>query len=311
MHPASMSAPSLTDRLLANGCRHRLRLVQGFAAIALLACAAAYALAGPVRGAVLPVPVVVLMLAMAAMPPHRVRQLGVGAIVLFGVAMAGMAAARPAVYAPVVEAMHFGVLSAALLAVGAIAGPLAGLRQRVREQQGELEKALAFSREQATRDEVTGLVNRRYAHDVLALEHQRCMRSGHPFCVAMIDLDPLETIDAQRGAAAGDEVMRLFANEALDAIRISDVLARWGGHQFLLLMTDTRGSLGRLGVDRLRERIARLPAPGDGVGATGRLSFSAGVAEHRAGEPVVDTIARADQALDAARAQGRNRVVLH
>jgi len=124
----------------------------------------------------------------------------------------------------------------------------------------------------------------------------------------MIDLDHFKRINDTRGHAAGDAVLRNFAAEARSAIRVSDVVARWGGEEFLLLMTDTRVGLGRLGVERLRERIAALRPLG--MDDPLSISFSAGLTEHRAGEPVSETIARADQAVYAAKAQGRNRVVL-
>ncbi|TMH28026.1 MAG: GGDEF domain-containing protein, partial [Betaproteobacteria bacterium] len=86
-------------------------------------------------------------------------------------------------------------------------------------------------------------------------------------------------------------------------------LARWGGEEFLLLMSDTRGSLARLGVERLRERAEAIRLV---IGkAMLQITFSAGITEHRAGEPLSDTVARADQALYAAKAAGRNRVVLY
>jgi diguanylate cyclase (GGDEF)-like protein len=276
--------------------------------VALVSSAWAYAIAGPGRGAVFPTPIVVLMFGMYALAPRTVRRVGWFAVALFGATMAVMATLDPVVYDPTVEIVHFFVLSVMLMAVALHAGQLSAMRRRLSAQKSDLAQALARIQDLATRDDLTGLVNRRYAHEVLALEHQRCMRSGHPFCIAMMDLDHFKAINDSHGHAAGDEVLRRFAMEAREAIRISDVLARWGGEEFLLLMTDTRGSLGRLGVDRLRERIARLVMPVDGTVV--QITFSAGLAEHRAGEPIADTIARADQALYSAKAQGRNRVVL-
>jgi diguanylate cyclase (GGDEF)-like protein len=276
--------------------------------VALVSSVAAYALAGPGRGAVFPTPIVVLMFGMYSLAPRTVRRMGWFAVVLFGVTMAAMAIVDPAVYDPKVEVVHFFVLAAMLMAVAMLAGQLSALRERLRAQKGALSKALTRIQDLATRDEPTGLVNRRYVQEVLTLEHQRSMRSGHPFCIAMIDIDHFKVFNDTYGHAAGDEVLRRFASEAREAIRISDVLARWGGEEFLLLMTDTRVALGKPGVDRLRERIARLHMP---VGAAVlRISFSAGLAEHRAGETIADTIVRADQALYSAKTQGRNRVVV-
>jgi diguanylate cyclase (GGDEF)-like protein len=275
---------------------------------ALLSAAWAYTIAGPARGTIFPTPVVVLMFGMYALPPHMVRRIGWGAVLLFALTMGTMAWLKPSVYVPQVELAHFYVLSAMLLAVALLASQLSRLRQRLRTQKSELAKALERIQDLATRDDLTGLVNRRYMLEVLTLEHQRCMRSGHSFCIAMIDLDHFKQINDELGHEAGDAVLRAFAAEASAAIRVSDVLARWGGEEFLLLMSDTRASLARLGVERLRERVAAMRLPrADTVLA---ITFSAGVTEHRAGEPVTDTIARADQAAYAAKAQGRNRLVM-
>ena len=276
--------------------------------VALLSGAGAYAIAAEGRGAVFPTPVVVLMFGMYSLSPRTVRRVGWFAIALFGATMAGMAWLRPAVYRPEVELVHFFVLSVMLMAVAMLAGQLSTLRQRLRSQKSELSKAIARIQDMATRDDLTGLTNRRYMQEVMSLEHQRCVRSGHSFCVAMIDLDHFKKINDVHGHAAGDEVLRAFAGQARAVIRISDVMARWGGEEFLLLMTDTRGSLARLGVERLRERVAALRL---NAGDTAlQFSLSAGLAEHRAGESVEETIARADQALYAAKGLGRNCVVL-
>jgi diguanylate cyclase (GGDEF)-like protein len=275
---------------------------------ALVFCATAYALAGAGRGAVLPTPIVVMIFGMYSLDSKLVRRLGWFAITAFGITMAAMATLAPAVYDPLIEACHFFVFAAMLSAVTLLADRLSRLRQRLRTQKAELTQALARIQDLATRDELTGLVNRRYMQDMLKLEHQRCVRSGHPFCVAMIDLDHFKRINDSHGHAAGDAVLRGFAVEAQQAIRVSDVLGRWGGEEFLLLMTDTRGPLGRLGLERLRERVGSLRIRFGEL--TLQVSFSGGLAEHRAGESLADTIARADQAVYAAKAAGRNKVVL-
>ena len=275
---------------------------------ALVSSVWAYSIAGPGRGAVFPTPIVVLMFGMYSLHPGTVRRVGWFAVALFGGTMTVMSWLQPRVYDPKVEVVHFFVLTAMLLAVAMLAGQLSRLRQRLRTQKAELAKALERIQDLATRDELTGLANRRYMQEVLTLEHQRCMRSGHPFCVVMVDLDHFKRINDTHGHAAGDAVLRAFADEARAVIRVSDVLGRWGGEEFLLLMTDTRAGAGKQGVERLRERIAALrPA---GLEDCWPITFSAGLAEHRAAEPLLDTVARADQAVYAAKAQGRNRVML-
>jgi len=268
----------------------------------------AYAITGPGRGAAFATPIVAMMFGMYSLDPRTVRQLGWLGVAMFAGVMSVMAWLQPAVYDPKVEFLHFFVLAAMLLATALLAGQLARLRHRLRTQKAELAQALERIQDLATHDELTGLFNRRHMQTLLQLEHQRCMRSGHPFCIVMLDMDHFKGVNDVHGHAAGDAVLRTFADEARAAIRGSDTIARWGGEEFLLLMTDTRSPLGRLGVERLRERVAALQATGRGVPVS--VTLSAGLAEHRAGEPVSETISRADQALYLAKAQGRNRVVV-
>jgi diguanylate cyclase (GGDEF)-like protein len=277
--------------------------------VAFVGSVAAYAIAGAGRGAMIPILMVILMFGMYSLAPRTVHRLALLAVLLIGATMGLMALLKPAVYEPKIEVGHFLMVGAMLGVVATLAGQLSRLRERLRRQKIDLSNALDRIQDLATRDELTGLVNRRQMQEVMQLEHQRCMRSGHAFCIAVIDLDHFKQINDSYGHPVGDEVLRAFAREALAAIRISDVMARWGGEEFLLLMSDTRGTLARLGIERLRERCeAMRPRVGN---LTLAVTLSAGVTEHRAGESLADTIARADQALYAAKAAGRNRVVLH
>ena len=104
---------------------------------------------------------------------------------------------------------------------------------------------LARLREQTTRDELTGLPNRRHMQALVAQEHQRCTRSGQSFCLALLDIDRLKSVNNAHGYACGDAVLQAVAQEALRHVRGSDVLARWGSGVFLLLMSDTHAALAR------------------------------------------------------------------
>lgn len=273
-----------------------------------IACAAAaYAMAGPARGGVFPVLLVILMFGMFQLRPAVTAWVSLYAVGVFGVVMLVMARRQPDVYAPEVELAHFLMVSTMLPAVSLLAGRLSAIRQRGHRQKKDLAAALARIQELATHDELTGLINRRHMLELLEQERQRCVRSGHTFCVAMLDLDGFKRINDSHGHAGGDDVLRAFASEAMAAIRAADVLARWGGEQFVLLLTSTHAGLARVGMERLRERIAALDV--DLGGASCRLTVSAGLTEHRAGESVADALARADRALVDAKAQGRNRVV--
>ncbi len=269
----------------------------------------AYAIAGRGRGAVFPILMVILMFGMYSMPPEVVRRAGLMAVAMFGATMGLMAWIDPAVYEPAVELGHFIMIAIMLPAVSMLAGQLSRLREKLRGQKAELTDALTRIQELATRDELTGLVNRRHMQQLVELERARGMRSGHAFCLAVVDLDHFKRINDAHGHPVGDRVLRAFAREALATIRGSDVLGRWGGEEFLLMLPNTRAGLAKLGLERLRLRAEALRVD---VDAANPLSFtlSAGLVEHLAGEPVADTIARADRALYLAKQQGRNCVVV-
>jgi diguanylate cyclase (GGDEF)-like protein len=180
------------------------------------------------------------------------------------------------------------------------------MRARSRRQQQDLEAALVRIRELATRDELTGLVNRRHMRDLMEQEHQRCIRSGRTFCLAVLDIDRFKS-STTHGRSIGDAVLRSVAHEAMRRVRVSDAFARWGGDRFVLLLSDSRGPLARGGAERVRSGIASMhvAVPAGEL----RITLSAGMAEHHAGETVEQTLDRAERALDDAKQQGRDRLV--
>lgn len=191
-----------------------------------------------------------------------------------------------------------------LPALSLVAARLSSLRSKLRSQRAALTLALKEVQRLATHDELTGLANRRHMQERLAQEQSRFQRLGRPFSVAVIDLDHFKRINDAHGHAGGDAVLRGFAAEATSALRACDLMARWGGEEFLLLMPDTRGPQAQASVLRL---LARVHAPND---ARPPLSFSAGVTEHRLGEAVTETVARADREMYEAKRSGRTMVML-
>ncbi|MCW5609210.1 MAG: GGDEF domain-containing protein [Rubrivivax sp.] len=274
---------------------------------ALTSAAVAYALLGAGRGAVFPVVMVVLMFGMFVATPRQMRWVSVYAVLLFGAVMGACAARNPREYPVVIEVGHFLLVATMMPAASLLAARLADMRRRARVQRAELAQALARLREQSTRDELTGLVNRRHMQELMDQEHQRCIRSGQTFCLAMLDIDTFKPVNEAHGYAVGDAVLRAVAQEAQRQVRTSDALARWAGASFALMLPDTRAALARGGLERLLQRVAALRILHGG--ATVAVTMSCGLAEHHAGEAVAATLERAEAALAEAKAQGRNRVV--
>lgn len=275
---------------------------------AITSCAAAYTLAGPLRGASFSALLVIIMFGMFQLRPRTVMLVCLYAGALFGALMALLAWRRPLAFPPQVELGHFLLLVAMLPVVALLAARVTRQRERNRNRRQELALALARIQELATRDDLTGLVNRRQMSVLLEQEHQRCVRSGRTFCLAVIDVDHFKQINDRHGHSVGDEVLRALAREAQPVIRATDVLARWGGEEFVLLLSDTQLPQARGGIERLRQRIeaAVLLAAQPSL----RVTVSAGLVEHIAGESVDQAFDRADRALYQAKAQGRNRCVV-
>jgi diguanylate cyclase len=275
---------------------------------ALTSGAVAYTLLGEGRGAVFPVVMVVLMFGMFVVSPRQMRWLSVYAVLLFGVVMAWMASSDPRDYPVVVELGHFLLVATMMPAMSLLAARLSRLRHRSNLQRAELAQALARLREHTTRDELTGLVNKRHMQELMEQEHQRCIRSGQSFCLAVLDIDRFKPVNEAHGYTVGDAVLRAVAQEAQRHVRVSDMLSRWGGEEFVLLMSDTRAALARGGVERLHQKVGALRIL-HGTAAVG-ITLSCGMAEHHAGETVAQTLGRAERALQEAKAQGRDRVVV-
>ena len=275
---------------------------------ALTSGAIAYTLLGAGRGAVFPVVMVVLMFGMFVVSPRQMRWLSVYAVLLFGSAMAFMVASQPRAYPLHIEVGHFLLVATMMPAMSLLAARLSRMRHRSRLQRVELEQALARLREHTTRDDLTGLINKRHMQELMDQEHQRCVRSGQSFCLAILDIDRFKPVNEAHGYTVGDAVLRAVAQEALRHVRVSDMLSRWGGEEFVLMMSDTRAALARGGLERLHQKVGALRIL-HGSAAVG-ITLSAGLAEHLAGETVQQTLARAERALQDAKVQGRDRIVV-
>ncbi|WP_017926710.1 PAS domain S-box protein [Thioalkalivibrio sp. HL-Eb18] len=169
-------------------------------------------------------------------------------------------------------------------------------------RQKELEAALEH---QAFYDPLTDAANRGYFETLLEREARRVQRYEHPCSLLLLDIDHFKRINDTFGHEVGDDVLRRLVQVLGSRLRETDVLGRWGGEEFVVLLPGADALRAELVAEQLREQVATTPFP-----RVGRLTISLGVAPCRAGEPVKDWLKRADDAMYAAKRGGRNKVVL-
>ncbi|WP_417515651.1 GGDEF domain-containing protein [Marinobacter sp.] len=166
---------------------------------------------------------------------------------------------------------------------------------------------LAQSHELAAKtDELTSLSNRRDILNRLAEEYSRYQRSGHHFSIALIDLDLFKSINDQYGHNAGDAALKQFANLMQTVIRQTDVAARWGGEEFLLLLPDTSLIPALTLAERLRSEVARSNFSFHGQELP--VTMSAGVCSIAQADSIDSMLRQADSQLYSAKEAGRNRI---
>ncbi len=171
----------------------------------------------------------------------------------------------------------------------------------------KLKEAYRRIEELAELDELTGSFNRRCIMRMLEEEIARARRSSSTCSIALIDLDWFKRINDAFGHPTGDEVLRTFAITMFANIRSIDRFGRYGGEEFLLLLPDTPADSAARLLDRLRTIIAELDWSAFSAGM--KVTISAGLATLRQDETSDTLLARADNALYAAKAQGRNRII--
>jgi diguanylate cyclase (GGDEF)-like protein len=275
---------------------------------AVLVLTLSYPVNGSVRGLNLMLLALLPVFGIGALYPRGIRWLGAVSLLSIGTMMGWLAYFRPAHFNPKLELVHFVLAAAAIPAIAHLAAEVSGLRWKQRRQREALKAALASLERLATRDELTGLLNRSPMQVQLTQEAQRAMRQDAPLCICLMDIDHFKRVNDQHGHAIGDQVLQRFALRCAAALRDIDVLARWGGEEFLLLLPSTSLAAGSDVLARLRS--AQRQSDDTGNGLLPSVSFSAGLAQHLPADDVQATIARADAALYRAKASGRDCVVL-
>lgn len=212
---------------------------------------------------------------------------------------------RPTCAAAQAHELDFGAATGALVSVHA-AADVESLLARVRTLL-EFKAYLDECETAVNTDVLTALPNRRRFARKLEQEVARTGRYGRPFCLVVFDIDHFKLVNDTYGHAAGDEVLRQIAKAAAEETRADvDLLARIGGEEFAVVLTETNFVAGAEVAERLRARIRALRVP-----QVGRVSASFGVSEYPLCAPDAQALfTAADDALYTAKRTGRNRVVV-
>jgi diguanylate cyclase (GGDEF)-like protein/PAS domain S-box-containing protein len=178
--------------------------------------------------------------------------------------------------------------------------------ERIRSEM-ELKALYAQLREQAIHDPLTGLFNRRYLEETLGRELARAERLEQPVSLIMGDLDYFKTVNDRYGHLAGDEVLRVFGHLLQHNARESDIFCRYGGEEFLLVLPGLSIENAGERAEQLRTVLASMPINIGSIAIQVTASF--GVAAYpQHGRSPTQLIAAADEALYAAKENGRNQV---
>ncbi|MDN0075497.1 GGDEF domain-containing protein [Crenobacter sp. SG2303] len=172
----------------------------------------------------------------------------------------------------------------------------------------ELEAALAAASSRVQEDQLTGAFNRDGLAERLEQEILRAERNGQPLCLALLDLDDFKKLNDNYGHLVGDEALKHLVDTLRREIRPADVLARFGGEEFVLVLPNSAEHETLRTIQKLQQSLARVPLTAGSERLV--MTFSAGVARWQSGMLDVELIDRADRAMYLAKLAGKNRVLL-
>lgn len=156
-------------------------------------------------------------------------------------------------------------------------------------------------------DPLTGLMNRRYFRLLADQEFSRAVRTQNQLFLMMLDIDHFKRVNDTHGHDIGDQALIAVAEVLKNGVRSMDILARWGGEEFLVLLPETNMTGATLIAERIRQQVSQIKLPKIPEG----LTISIGLREAKPGMELKTATSLVDQALYQAKADGRNRVVCH
>lgn len=281
-----------------------LTIIQMCAAIMLTMYGMYYA--NEARGILLLVYVLILLFGIYKLNTRNFLYVSAFTLLTYGIDIALLSHFRPDRVNLNVEYLQWLVLSLVLVAFSIIGGHISSLRRKLRISRAELEKSLNVIKELSIRDELTGAFNRRHLMELLEYEYHRMSRGGPRFSVGMLDIDHFKEINDTHGHLVGDEVLKVVSELIGKSLRSADFFGRYGGEEFLIVMTQTNLNGAVMCAERVRSTIQNHRF--SNLGSDFKITVSVGVAEFMERDNIQTIIERADKSLYRAKGSGRNCV---
>ena len=169
----------------------------------------------------------------------------------------------------------------------------------------QLNSALNQVEQLAVTDSLTKTFNRRKFDEIVQQEYELAQRGQRPFAVIMFDIDFFKRVNDNYSHSVGDRVLQHLCRVVQELTRHADLLIRWGGEEFLILLPTTFLDAALQMAERIRVKVEQ-----DSFPEVGQITISLGVAQFNTGDTVVSLLTRVDEALYRAKQQGRNCVVV-
>jgi len=174
----------------------------------------------------------------------------------------------------------------------------------------DLRKELEGIKQTAKTDMLTKLLNRHGFDEAMAEILKSTQATGTPFCVVMVDIDHFKRVNDTFGHLIGDNVLKMLSKLLKEYIKGKDIAARFGGEEFILVLPETPLKGAFVLAEQIRLSLKKMIWKTKDTGKTiGPITISLGIAQYKGGEPLDDTIKRADDALYQAKNSGRNQTV--
>ena len=207
-----------------------------------------------------------------------------------------------------VEILQLVVFATVLTWFSMIGSYMRKIRKKLSATNFRLNKALNTIRELAIHDDLTRAYNRRQMFEELKLEKAKADRSGGIFSIALFDLDHFKKINDTYGHLKGDDVLKHLIHSVSHEIREIDSISRYGGEEFVIIMSGSNAKGAEECVLRINNRIKDLKFPG--FADSYRITISTGITTYQPVESIDELIARSDSAMYKAKSLGRNLVVI-